>query len=129
MFHLTYELKDAQVGVNVLSKYYGIRRMKIVVDGRRVGRGSNACYEHYVAYFKKRGLNKRTVLHEFYHHLAYVFEWDMTLVYSMLFRTATTGYVIRMTAMSLRMNIPSTTLGLFCTCETTTRLTPMTLST
>ena len=77
-FHLTYELKGAQKGVDVLAKYYGIRRMKIGLDGRRVGNGSEACYDHYVAYFTKRGLNKRNVLHEFYHHLAYVYDWDIT---------------------------------------------------
>ena len=35
-FHLTYELKGAQKAVNILTEYYGIRRMKIIVDGRRV---------------------------------------------------------------------------------------------
>ena len=77
-FYLTYELKGAQKAVDVLSRYYGIRRMKIIVDGRRVGNNDKACYDEYVAYFKKRGLNKRNVLHEFYHHLAYVFDWDIS---------------------------------------------------
>lgn len=76
-FRLTYELKGAQKAVNVLSKYYGIRRMKIVVDGRKVGNNDDACYYDSVAYFKKRRLNKRNVLHEFYHHLAYVFDLDL----------------------------------------------------
>lgn len=71
-FRLTYELKGAQTAVNYLSRYYGIRRMKIVVDGRRVGNSDKACYYDYVAYFKKKGLNKRNVLHEFFHHLAFV---------------------------------------------------------
>jgi len=30
------------------------------------------------AYFTKRGLTKRTILHELYHHLAYVNEWNMS---------------------------------------------------
>lgn len=34
-FHSTYELKGVQRAVDLLSRYYGIRRMKIVVDGRR----------------------------------------------------------------------------------------------
>ena len=38
-FRLIYELKGAQRAVNLLARYYGIRRMKIVVDGRRVGNG------------------------------------------------------------------------------------------
>ena len=47
--------------------------MKIIVDGRRVGRENKAYYNECTAYFKKRGLNKRNVLHEFYHHLIYVY--------------------------------------------------------
>lgn len=77
-FHLTSELKGAQKGVDVLTKYYGIRRMKIVVDGRRVGNGDEACYDNYVAYFTKKGLNKRNVLHELYHHIVEAYELDMS---------------------------------------------------
>ena len=43
--------------------------MKIILNGRKVGNGDSACYFKNKAYFKKRGLRKRTVLHEFYHHL------------------------------------------------------------
>jgi len=47
--------------------------MRIKLDGKRVGarkgNGWLACYSENKAYFTKRGLNKRTVLHEFYHHL------------------------------------------------------------
>lgn len=50
--------------------------MKTVVDGRRVGNSDDACYYDYVAYYKKKGLNKRNVLHEFFHHLAYVYDLD-----------------------------------------------------
>ena len=46
--------------------------MRIVVNGRRVGNGDFACYEENKAYFTKKGLTKRTVLHELYHHLVYV---------------------------------------------------------
>ncbi len=77
-FRLIYELKGAQKAVDVLSRYYGIRRMKIVVDGRKVGNSDDACYYDYVAYFQKRKLNKRNVLHEFYHHLAYVYDLDLS---------------------------------------------------
>jgi len=73
-FRLMYELKGAQKAVDMLSRYHGIRRMRIVVNGRKVGNNDDACYYDYVAYFKKRGLNKRNVLHEFFHHLAYIFD-------------------------------------------------------
>lgn len=51
--------------------------MKIVLGGRRVGNGDVACYENNRAYFTKRGLNKRTILHELYHHLVDVKGWDI----------------------------------------------------
>jgi len=79
-FYLTYALKGAQKAVDMLSRYYGIRRMKILVDGRKVGNSDDACYYDYIAYFKKRGLNKQNVLHEFYHHLANIL--DLYLSYS-----------------------------------------------
>ena len=77
-FRLIYELKGAQKAIDMLSRYYGIRRMKIVVDGRKVGNSDYACYCDYIAYFKKRRLNKRNVLHEFYHHLAFVYDLDLS---------------------------------------------------
>ncbi len=77
-FRLVYELKGAQKAVDMLSRYYGIRRMKIVVDGRKVGNTEDACYCDYVAYFKKRRLNKRNVLHEYFHHLAFVYDLDLS---------------------------------------------------
>jgi hypothetical protein len=52
--------------------------MKIMLDGRKVGNGDIAVYFESKAYFTKRGLNKRTVLHELYHHLVYVNGLDMT---------------------------------------------------
>jgi len=73
-FRLTYELKGAQRAVDLLAQYYGIRRMRITVDGRRVGNGDEACYvcETRTAYFKRKAVDRSNVLHEFYHHLAYV---------------------------------------------------------
>ena len=71
------ELKGAQEAVNLLAKYYGIEKMNVKVNGRKVGNSNEACYDECVAYFKKTGLNKRNVLHEFYHHLVYVYDWDM----------------------------------------------------
>lgn len=75
-FNLTYELKGAQRAVSLLSKYYRIGRMKIVVDGN----SDEALYDYgtYTAYFKKRTIGKRLVLHEFYHHIVYVRNWDMS---------------------------------------------------
>jgi hypothetical protein len=78
-FLLTYELEGCQKAVDFLTRYYGIRRMKIVVDGRRVGNGDFACYDSGKAYFTRRGLKKRTVLHELYHHISYVEDWDMPI--------------------------------------------------
>jgi hypothetical protein len=77
-FFLVYELEGCQKAVNFLTEYYGIRRMRIILDGRKVGNGDIAVYSENKAYFTKRGLTKRTVLHELYHHLIYVNDLDMT---------------------------------------------------
>lgn len=68
-FILTYELFGCQKGVGFLSKYYGIKKMKIILNGKKLGRGYEAFYLHDKAYFSKRSLNKMNVLHEFYNHL------------------------------------------------------------
>jgi hypothetical protein len=52
--------------------------MRIILNGRRVGNGDIAVYFQNRAYFTKRGLTKRTILHELYHHLVYVNGMDMT---------------------------------------------------
>ncbi len=78
-FHLAYELNGAQKGVDVLTEYYGIGRMKISVDGRRVRNGYEAQYFEDHAWFTKRGLNKRNVIHELYHHIVEVKELDMSM--------------------------------------------------
>jgi hypothetical protein len=46
--------------------------MKIKLNGRKVGNRWIASYFQNRAYFTKKGLTRRTVLHELYHHLAYV---------------------------------------------------------
>jgi len=76
-FLLVYELEGCQKAVDFLTRYYGIRRMRIVLDGRKVGNGDTAVYFENKAYFTKRGLTKRTMLHEFYHHLVYVNSLDI----------------------------------------------------
>jgi len=77
-FLIIYELEGSQKAVNFLTKYYGVRRMKIVFNGRRVGNGNIACYFENRAYFTKRGLKKRTVLHELYHHLVCIKELELS---------------------------------------------------
>ena len=68
-FLITYELYGAQKGVNCLTEYYHIRKMRIVLDGKRTGRTCVAFYENGKATFRKSSLNRTNVLHEFYHHL------------------------------------------------------------
>jgi hypothetical protein len=79
-FHLTYEIKGCQKAVNFLTRHYRVRKMRIVLNGRKVGNGDIAVYFQNRAYFTKRGLTKRTVLHELYHHLVYVnsLDWHTT---------------------------------------------------
>lgn len=54
--------------------------MKIVLDGRRAGRGNRGCYFKNKAFFTRKGSNKRFVLHEFYHHLIRGKELDVPSV-------------------------------------------------
>jgi hypothetical protein len=68
-FHLTYELKGTQKGVDILTEYYRVRKMKIVLNGRTVMKGCQADYFENTACFTKKGLKKQLVLHELYHHL------------------------------------------------------------
>jgi hypothetical protein len=68
-FLLTYELKGCQKAVDFLTEHYGVKRMRIILNGRKVGNGDDACYLENKAYFSRRGLTKSTVLHELYHHL------------------------------------------------------------
>jgi hypothetical protein len=68
-FLIIYELEGCQKAVDYLTKYYKVKRMKIVLDGKRVGKSCLAWYLENKACFKKKGLNKQVVLHEFYHHL------------------------------------------------------------
>ncbi len=77
-FHLTYELKGAQKAVNVLTQYYGIRKMKIIMNGRRVMRACDCDYFEGIACFTKKGLNRKNVLHELYHHLVESYGLEMS---------------------------------------------------
>ena len=72
-FLLIYELKGCQKAVGFLTEHYRVKRMKIIRDGKRVGtRKSNgwlACYSENEAFFSRQSLNRKNVLHEFFHHL------------------------------------------------------------
>jgi len=68
-FLIIYELQGCQKAVDFLTEYYGVRRMRIILNGRKVGKLYDAYYLKNKAYFKNRGMKKRTVLHELYHHL------------------------------------------------------------
>jgi hypothetical protein len=68
-FMTIYELKGCQKAVDYLTEYYGIRRMRVVLDGRRVPRKCCGLYFENLAYFTRDGLKKRVVLHELFHHL------------------------------------------------------------
>ena len=77
-FLFIYELEGCQKAVDFLTKYHGVRRMRVVLNGRKVGNGDIASYFQNRAYFTKKGLNKQTILHELYHHLAYVNNMDLS---------------------------------------------------
>jgi len=77
-FHLTYELRGAEKAVEVLTEYYGIPKMKIILNGRRVMRACECDYFEGKACFTNTGLNKRNVLHELYHHVVESKELNMS---------------------------------------------------
>jgi len=64
-----YELEGCQKAVDFLTDYYSVRRMRIILDGRRVPRKCCGVYFRNKACLKREGLKKRIVLHELYHHL------------------------------------------------------------
>jgi hypothetical protein len=78
-FLIIYELKGCQKATNYLTKYYDVKSMRIFLNGRKVGSKCIAYYLNNRAYFKKIGLKKRVVLHEFYHHLIFSINLELTL--------------------------------------------------
>jgi len=58
-FHLTYELEGAQKGVNVLTEYYRIPKMKIILDGRKVMKGYVCDYFEGTACLLRQGWIER----------------------------------------------------------------------
>jgi hypothetical protein len=68
-FLIIYELEGCTKAVNYLSKYYSVKRMRIVLNSKKVKKKCLALYSKNCAYFKKEGLKKPVVLHELYHHL------------------------------------------------------------
>jgi hypothetical protein len=78
-FRLAYELEGAQKGVDVLTRYYRIPRMKIRVDGRGLKKSYLAYYCSNRARFKKRCVKKSVVLHELAHHVISYKGLEMTI--------------------------------------------------
>ena len=78
-FLIIYELEGCQKGVDFLAQYYQVRRMKIILNGKKVARRCLGIYFQNKACFTKQGLTRRTVLHEFYHHLVEVKRLEMPL--------------------------------------------------
>jgi hypothetical protein len=76
-FRLIYELKGCQKAINYLTDYYEVRKMKIVLNGRKVGNKDVACYSENRAYFTKRSLRKIIILHEVYHHIISIKKIDL----------------------------------------------------
>jgi hypothetical protein len=68
-FLIIYELKGCQKAIDYLTEFYNVKRMRLWLNGRKVGKNYIAYYLENHAYFKKIGLRKQVVLHEFYHHL------------------------------------------------------------
>ena len=71
-FLIVYELRGCQKAVDFLTAYYGVRRMRTVLDGRGVTKRCCGVYFRNTASFTRLGLKKRIVLHELYHHLVEV---------------------------------------------------------
>ena len=78
-FLILYELEGCQKAVNFITEYYGVRKMKIVLEGKKVGKNFLGSYLKNTAYFKKNGLSKQIVLHELYHHLIELKSLEMSL--------------------------------------------------
>jgi hypothetical protein len=66
---ILYELEGCQKAANYLTKYYGVRKMQIFLNSKKVKKDCVGTYFQNRAYFTKEGLDKRKVLHELYHHL------------------------------------------------------------
>jgi hypothetical protein len=77
-FLLTYKLEGCRKAVDFLANHYRVRPMRIILNGRKVGKRYVAVYFQNRAYFTKKGLTKRTILHELYHHLVHVNGLDMS---------------------------------------------------
>jgi hypothetical protein len=78
-FLIIYELEGCQKAVNFLTEYYEVRKMRIVLDGKKVCRNCAGFYLKNTACFTKNGLRRQIVLHEFYHHLVEVLSLEMPL--------------------------------------------------
>jgi hypothetical protein len=52
-FLIVYELNGCQKAVNFLSNYYKVTKLKIILNGRKVGNNYVGCYVDNKAYLKK----------------------------------------------------------------------------
>ena len=107
-FLLTCELEGCRKAVDFLTKHYRVRPMRIILNGRRVGKGYVAYYFQNRAYFTKKGLKKRTVLHEAYHHVLRPSsvcnsQWLFVLTKLKIFRKIAEG---RMTGTARQKRVP-----------------------
>jgi hypothetical protein len=68
-FLLIYEFKGCQKATNYLSEYYSIKKIKLLYKNKSITKYTIAWYSQDKAYLTNKGLKKRVVLHEFYHHL------------------------------------------------------------
>jgi hypothetical protein len=68
-FLIIYELEGCQKAANYLTKHYRTKQMKITLNGRKVPKHCLAYYFENKVFFTKKGLNKKILLHELYHHL------------------------------------------------------------
>ena len=76
-FLIIYDLEGCQEASDFLTEYYGVKRMKIILDGRRMPKKCYGVYFKNKAYFTREGLKKRVVLHELYHHLIEIGNFEM----------------------------------------------------
>jgi hypothetical protein len=68
-FLIIYELEGCQKASDFLTEYYDVRKMRIILDGRRVSKKCYGLYFKNKAYFTREGLKKHVIMHELYHHL------------------------------------------------------------
>jgi hypothetical protein len=59
-FLIIYELEGYQKAVNYLTAHYGVNKMRVVLNGKKVIKGFLTNYFENTAYFTNKGLNRRS---------------------------------------------------------------------